>query len=403
MPKKLTGGDVKLYGKSAFTFGDKVDRKMMKKVGDKLEDKEFELREHHVPVIIRTGTGGGFSAAWGGISTSNTTSLEVEIDGVDFKGAIVQVPYNRFTDIQDQVTTLWEQHPIKKLGKAAKTNKLLKGLGEIVAPAAVASTMFMPDLRHIFSLADGSQVAEFVPDIIIGTIPFYSAQRIERGISDRILKYRAIGDVFLAHQKGSRDTLRVDLTLFGDLRYLKLYTLAALQTYGETKLKSIEELKAMEGGELTASMKDKNYESHNVFPIITQSEILLNMYLQTIEWHHSIEEGGYNTIKVHLLFRKHVEPKGYKILEGEDGPYPDVVAKTPIEADRIENCVDTIWKVIQTYGDVFVFELFGDTEINLNQPKMSESVYGFLADEIGQDWFSGIMGIEYNVGGGLFR
>ena len=66
------------------------------------------------------------------------------------------------------------------------------------------------------------------PEVIVGPVPLYSVQRIQRGISDRKIKYRAIGDLFLAHQKGTKDSLRIDGTLFGPQRYLFLTALQAL-------------------------------------------------------------------------------------------------------------------------------------------------------------------------------
>ena len=79
----------------------------------------------------------------------------------------------------------------------------------------------------------------YLTDVMVGTVPFYSAQKLERGISDRILKYRAIGDVFLAHQRGATDTLRVDMTLFGPYRGWYLLYLLSLQQSGESKLKEL--------------------------------------------------------------------------------------------------------------------------------------------------------------------
>lgn len=261
------------------------------------------------------------------------------------------------------------------LKKTTEKIKTATTLTSIVKNAQYGvSTLFtfasFPIIGSFFNsvFSGSSKISRYYPDAIIGTVPMYSVQRIERGLSDRILKYRAIGDVFLAHQKGSTDTLRVDGTLYGDTRLLELVALITLQAYSETELKDIAGNLNFGGtvGEFGAmGQVTGQYESHFTVPIITQSEILLDMYLQTIEWHHTIDEGGYDIIKYHLLFRKHIEPKNYFFDEENKRAYIDINAgklSTSAERRRKEAMIDTIYKIIKIFGPYGKAVIFGGEE-----------------------------------------
>ena len=195
--------------------------------------------------------------------------------------------------------------------------------------------------------ADFVHESFFLPEVIVGTMPIYCVQRIERGLSDMVLKYRAIGDVFLAHQKGGMDTLRIDGRLSGPYRKMNLLYLIMLQFIGRTKVKDISQLPNINdiiaaSGTSEATDADSEYPSNVTFPIITQTDIMLDMYLQTIEWHHSIETGGLKFINYHMLFRKYVEPKDVKLFDGKR-----VLDPKPAEASRrrLEAALDLAWKM----------------------------------------------------------
>lgn len=183
--------------------------------------------------------------------------------------------------------------------------------------------------------AAGAAIGEGLkePEVIFYGLPIYSVQRFEKATSDRKIKVRAIGDVFLAHQRGSEVNVTIDAKLFGPFKYGILYALLILQERGEKQLETIEEGELQtfidENSDITAAEAKsaaqdtiKNagglleYEEHRTFPLITQFDIIFNMYLQTIEWHRNIEEGT-EVINVHLIFRKW-EPKGnIKIFDPE--------------------------------------------------------------------------------------
>jgi len=215
------------------------------------------------------------------------------------------------------------------------------------------------------------------PEIILGTVPLFSVQMIERAKSDRKLKNRALGDVFLAHQKGNKDVLRVDATLTGSYRFIYLTFLAQLQVEGMSKKQNTgldpKALVTVTGvGNYTGVLTDKkilNYDVHKTFPIITRTGVLFNMYLQTIEWHQSVEDGK-GVIKVHLLFRKYFPTSGFKVMDAiwseEDGGViiggssMEVIENYGMAKRWMEFTVDAIWKMNKYFGEINGRMLIGD-------------------------------------------
>jgi len=239
---------------------------------------------------------------------------------------------------------------------------------------AIGSAMFY-GVQNLFGLSNdifGDAGLPYIPDVIVGTIPFYSAQKLERGMSDRALKYRAIGDVFLAHQRGATDTLRIDLTLFGPYRSWYLLYLLSLEQKGESKLQELQLIETgikapvnpLPGEELKIPKKGKvQYETHTTFPIITQTAFMLDMFLQTIEWHQEKDKGGNEVIYVHLLFRKHIDPKGYVVFDKNDKTGYTHYGETLSERRRKEAMIDTMWKCARIGKETLLVGLFGGSNI----------------------------------------
>jgi len=226
------------------------------------------------------------------------------------------------------------------------------------------------------------------PEIIFGPVLLYSVQMVERAKSDRKLKNRALGDVFLAHQKGNRDICRIDGTLFGPQRYVMLALLVKLQKDGEgfvTNLSNksgivFETMAPPAQGEIQKSTKQHfNYEEHKTMPLVTRTHVMLNMYLQTIEWHRSIED-GIDVIKYHLLFRKHVpstawrafNPQKYTNDEGKPlagAGYQLLDSRAQVKR-WLEYSLDLAWKVARTFGEAYLHMMIdndGSREVDINK------------------------------------
>ena len=271
-----------------------------------------------------------------------------------------------------------------------KYEKEIKNTAKQAALLAFASALFRPPTNMLGVTPWTNDYAPYITDVLIGTVPFYSVQRIERAMSDRILKYRAIGDIFLAHQRGSNDTLRIDLTLFGPWRLFYLLYLLSLQQKGEAKLKGLSQSSRIEDvaekpnalpGDRVKIAKDQEdkevqYETHTTFPIITNNAIMLDMFLQTIEWNQEKSKGGNEVIYATLLFRKHIDPKGYTVFKKSDKTGWLYYGDTITEKIQKELLLDTAWKVLEIGKETINVGLFGGSDMfSIDREAIAEDPY----------------------------
>lgn len=164
---------------------------------------------------------------------------------------------------------------------------------------------------------------EITPAVIVSGFPMPAIQEVSHAVSDRILKYRATGGIFLAHQEGGDNTLRIIGKAYGPNRYLFLTILDFLFLYGSTKIVdyltyNIETM----GTELypeksewqlldVYSLDELKREKHYTFPVITKNKIYMNMYIETYEFVDSVEN-GLDCLTYTIFFRKYVVQDVYK-------------------------------------------------------------------------------------------
>jgi len=74
------------------------------------------------------------------------------------------------------------------------------------------------------------------PAAVIGGIPVGTALEVSHAMSNLDLKYRATGGVFLAHQEGGGESLRMVLETFGKNRYYFLSFIEFLFIWGSNQL-----------------------------------------------------------------------------------------------------------------------------------------------------------------------
>ena len=216
--------------------------------------------------------------------------------------------------------------------------KIIKSLG-----SEVHSNIYRTDITNYFT--NITQLAYSVykfyfgnftphaPAAVVGGIPLASVEEISHAMSDRILKYRATGGIFLAHQEGGEQTLRIVGKAWGPNRYLFLIFLDMLFLYGSSKMVDVfaEELgqKIDFGVNMEPevqpwqifdlhSLDEGTQEKHLTFPIVTSTRIYTNMYIETYEFTESVEE-GMDCVTYSLFFRKYVP----------DYPYRYYALKTP--------------------------------------------------------------------------
>ena len=183
------------------------------------------------------------------------------------------------------------------------------------------------------------------PSVGMAGIPMPSVREISHAMSDRILKYRATGGIFLAHQPGGEQTLRVVGKAFGRNRYLFLTMLDFLFLYGSTKVvdmfvnapdisalgfaplitpatKLVPQVDAWT--EINAiNMDEGREEQHLTFPVITKAKIYANMYIETYDFTESIEN-GMNCVTYTIFLRKYIVDYPYK-YSWTQNEYGDVI------------------------------------------------------------------------------
>lgn len=157
------------------------------------------------------------------------------------------------------------------------------------------------------------------PAAVIAGIPLGTVSEISHAMSDRILKYRATGGIFLAHQEGGEQTLRIMGKAVGTNRYMLLTMLDILFLYGSAKRVDMfaDKLNNIANvGEVTPranpwkqfdeyALDTGKEEKHLTFPVITSKKVYTNMYIETWEFTESIEN-GMNTINYSIFFRKYI-------------------------------------------------------------------------------------------------
>lgn len=171
--------------------------------------------------------------------------------------------------------------------------------------------------------------AKIKPAAVIAGIPLGTVTELSYGISDRVLKYRARGGIFLAHQEGGDQTLRIVGKAWGPNRYWFLNMLDLLFIYGmstsydlffNNSLSIGSELTSLQGlstgatpwtqvdlYDLDAGIEEK----HLTFPIITRNRAYNNMYIETYEYRESVEL-GMNVIEYTIFFRKYLPSRSLK-------------------------------------------------------------------------------------------
>ena len=225
---------------------------------------------------------------------------------------------------------------------AKKGDLMLKKLkGEDIDPAdklrQIRSTNFVVNLTIIATSLNRyylSNKKRIKPAAVLAGIPLGTVQELSMALSDRILKYRATGGVFLAHQDGGNESLRIVCKAWGIGRYLFLTMLDFLFLYGSAKMLDLfkgitpfgevplgETLPLISKDVFGDSVQTRNpwrrydefnkeegrEEYHSTFPIVTKNRIFSSMYLQTYDIVESVNT-GMNMLTCTLFLRKYRPP-----------------------------------------------------------------------------------------------
>jgi len=199
----------------------------------------------------------------------------------------------------------------------------------------IVSTMYSLGLYYFGNITDSK------PSVVMGGIPLWSTQEVSHGISELMMKYRATGGIFLAHQEGGEQTLRIQGKTWGPNRFLFLQIMDSLFIYGNS-VKFDMFWKEIDSHDLDyiydiATGTDKREtvtnpwtyydkknldegieEKHLTFPVITKTRIYTNMYIETWEFIEAIEN-GMNVINFTIFLRKYITPAPYKYAKVKVG------------------------------------------------------------------------------------
>lgn len=169
------------------------------------------------------------------------------------------------------------------------------------------------------------------PAAVLAGIPLGTVEELSSALSDRVLKYRATGGIFLAHQDGGNESLRIICKAWGIDRYWFLTLLDFIFLYGQSKsldmFANLEANPFPEAGTILTKQNLKetaqivnpwtNFkrehtdegreEYHMTFPIVTKNRIFSSMYLETYDIVESVNN-GMNMLTVTLFLRKYRPP-----------------------------------------------------------------------------------------------
>lgn len=218
----------------------------------------------------------------------------------------------------------------------------------------------------------------YKPDAIIAGLPIYHTQHEGHAASDETLKYRSMGTIFLAHQKGGKRTFKCTLRIEGPARLYVLMYLQFLQKNGmeqkitlstfandlgivlgfQVELEPFispsvnDKIRYMQGDEIESQM----IEWHKTFPIITDTKIYTNMYLETLRYVEDIKI-GVDTMEIDLAFREFIPPQHvmwYGGNEKEKGYFTTWLTDEERDAlRRIDLSINAIWSLRPLFADFF--------------------------------------------------
>jgi len=197
-------------------------------------------------------------------------------------------------------------------------------------------------LKVLFGLFGAVSTLTVGNEVTIGVIPLggmgidspVSVQNIEVAHSNKIVKFRAVGSIFLASQIGGRDAIKISGKFTGEFRMYWLTALWFLTLASQGYLEAFDfdsELVNQIGsnadmaqgmfrdgaGQLKVLGKINNvvtqkpaYEKHMTYPVVTSHEILPNCYIETFSFEETVE-GNKDVITYDLLLRTYEEPEEF--------------------------------------------------------------------------------------------
>ena len=232
----------------------------------------------------------------------------------------------------------------------------------------------------------GNDPTPLTPDLMIAGIPIWFVKHIGHASSDEIMKYRSMGGIFLAHQKGGRNTFKFTAHFFGPARYILTKILEFILDLGSESDRAITSLipgqpitfldpsgKYPDPKSLAATIRaplveyttkdefqNERYVYHRTFPITTQTKIYTDMYMETMVTRESTKF-GIESIEVICAFRQFTPPTHFQksIVDlglgfvAKKKYYRTYVPKGQVNwLTRIDGIANAIWAQMQYISEM---------------------------------------------------
>lgn len=217
-----------------------------------------------------------------------------------------------------------------KKGKLSPTDKLKQiRTANIISNIGIIATTFSR-----YYLLNKRRIK---PAAVLAGIPLGTVEELSAALSDRVLKYRATGGIFLAHQDGGNDSLRIVCKVWGRDRYIFLILLDFIFLYGQSKtldmfakissnpfkldgkdiltkqdLKETAQIRNPWQRFRRENLDEGREEYHMTFPIVTKNRVFSSMYLETYDIVESVNR-GMNMLTVTLFLRKYKPPYPFQL------------------------------------------------------------------------------------------
>ena len=201
-----------------------------------------------------------------------------------------------------------------------------------------------------------------------------SIQSIEVAHSNKVVKFRAVGSIFLAYQQASTgDAIKITGKLTGEGRYLFLTALWLMSIISQRftqpfdwsspivtaigSTRSNIEMFRRSAGPLTSMEKIDNVivqapamERHMTFPVVLDHEIIPSCFVETFSFTETVE-GKKDTINYDLLLRSFVEPTDF-ISNAEKTHFG---ANTPTQTqDMLDYMLNFAYRTIKSGKEYFI-------------------------------------------------
>ena len=216
------------------------------------------------------------------------------------------------------------------------------------------------------------------PAVVMASIPLGTITEVSHAMSQRDLKFRATGGVFLADQEGGSESLRIvgkawcknrfvflnmldTLFLYGSAKTIDLFTDFLKDPMSQIPLIGDDPSSPTLGGvrnldKSVVPWKEFNADANNegigdfrlTFPVITRARIYSNMFIETYDYTEAVEH-GIDVVEYTIFLRKYIPPPPQKfdrVLEKDGSNFATKwYYKTEVD-DEFYNFIDKMDLII---------------------------------------------------------